>query len=78
MTYVFPPVPGLGAKRSDGVMGLVESVLGLLPGDQPADRAATKPTKPKPVKAAGTATLRTAAKATALTAACKALVRYLP
>lgn len=78
VTYVFPPVPGLGAKRSDGVMGLVESVLGLLPGDQPADRAATKPTKPKPVKAAGTATLRTAAKATALTAACKALVRYLP
>ena len=83
VTYVFPPVPGLGAKRSDGVLGLVESVLALLPGDQPADRAATKPTKPKPtkpkpVKAAGTATLRTAAKATALTAACKALVRYLP
>ena len=78
VTYVFPPVPGLGAKRSDGVLGLVESVLGLLPGDQPADRAATKPTKPKPVKAAGTATLRTATKATALTAACKAIVRYLP
>ena len=86
VTYVFPTSSAAAAKRSGGVSGVLETALGWLTGDQPSDRAkkpSKKPTKPKPVKvkpvrASGTASLQTAAKPTALPAACKALVRYLP
>lgn len=80
--YVFPPVSS-AAKRSGGVTGLLATALGWITGDQPADRAAKPAKKPKPVKvkavkASGTASLQTAAKATGLPASCRALVQYLP
>ena len=46
------------------------------PTKKPSNKS--KPVKVKPVKAAGTATLQTSAKATALPSACQALVQYLP
>ena len=48
------------------------------PTKKPSNKPKPKPAKLKPVKAAGTATLQTAAKATALPSACQALVQYLP
>ena len=82
VTYVFPKVPA-AASRSGGVTGMLATALGWITGDQPTDRAKKPSKKPKwpkvrPVKGSGTANLQTAAKATALPAACKALVQYLP
>ena len=48
------------------------------PTKKPSNKPKPKLAKLKPVKAAGTATLQTAAKATALPSACQALVQYLP
>jgi hypothetical protein len=82
VTYVFPTVSA-AASRSGGVVGMLATALGWITGDQPAERAKKpakkpKPIKVKPVKASGTASLQTAAKATGLPASCKALVKYLP
>ena len=82
VTYVFPTVSA-AASRSGGVAGMLATALGWITGDQPTDRAKKpskkpKPIKVKPVKASGTASLQTAARAAGLPATCQALVQYLP
>jgi len=57
-------------------MGYVFPKSPKKPTKKPSNKS--KPVKVKPVKAAGTATLQTSAKATALPSACQALVQYLP
>ena len=83
VTYVFPTPAAAAASRSGGVSGMLATALGWIAGDQPSERAKKPGKKPKqvkvrPVKASGTASLQTAAKATGLPASCKALVQYLP
>jgi len=82
VTYVFPTVSAASA-RSGGVVGMLATALGWLTGDQPSQRVKKpakkpKPVKVRPVKASGTASLQTAARAAGLPATCQALVQYLP
>jgi len=83
VTYVFPAVPTAAGARSGGVSGVLATALGWLTGDQPSQRVKKpakkpKPVKVRPVKASGTASLQTTARAAGLPATCQALVQYLP